>query len=190
MEVASGRIYTSASTYCMLFQGAIRIAYANATWKCWVPLACRLFMWLAMQYKIWTSDSRCKHGLQDVPSPCFLCDQDDDNVDHNLLDCVYSPQVWHLAFSRMRINLDLLPMMLDRIQPWWLAVRKRIPTKHRKGFDVVVMLKCWNLWKQRNARVFGNQASVCSAIDSASRIAYEMNLWSMAGWRGASDFSV
>lgn len=55
--------YTSASTYAMLWEGSIRFAPAKAIWKCWAPLSCRLFMWLATQYRLWTADRRFRHGL-------------------------------------------------------------------------------------------------------------------------------
>lgn len=32
-----------------------------------------LFCWLALRYRLWTSDRRHRHGLQDAPDPCFTC---------------------------------------------------------------------------------------------------------------------
>lgn len=59
----SKQVYTSASAYQMLFKGAIRVAYARWIWKCWAPLTCKIFLWLAIQHRIWTSDRRLRHGL-------------------------------------------------------------------------------------------------------------------------------
>ena len=36
-------------------------------WRSWAPLKCKIFAWLAMQYRLWTSDRRARHGLQDEP---------------------------------------------------------------------------------------------------------------------------
>lgn len=44
--------YSAASTYKVLFEGAIRVAYDKAIWKCWAPLSCKIFMWLAIQYSV------------------------------------------------------------------------------------------------------------------------------------------
>jgi hypothetical protein len=36
---------------------------------------------------------------------------------------------------------------------WWLQSRKQIPPQvKRKGFDTLVVMICWLLWKERNAR--------------------------------------
>src|SRR5438132_13706328 len=37
---------------------------------------------------------------------------------------------------------------------WWLEARLQYHKQHRKEFDTFVVLTCWSLWKQRNARAF------------------------------------
>ncbi|XP_073367930.1 uncharacterized protein [Aegilops tauschii subsp. strangulata] len=115
----SKQVYTSASAYRMLFKGAINVTFAKWVWKCWAPLTCKIFMWLAIQYRIWTSDRRLRHGLQDAISPCYLCDQDEDAVDHLLVKCVISRQVWHMALSRTRLGPSLAPNANDILEHWW-----------------------------------------------------------------------
>jgi hypothetical protein len=34
-----------------------------------------------------------------------------------------------------------------------------VPRGSRKGFDSLVMLTCWMLWKERNALTFKNEAT-------------------------------
>lgn len=148
-----GGAYSSRSAYNMLCEGAIRVSYANAIWRCWELLSCKIFMWLAIQYRMWTSDRRMRHGLQDQVSPCFLCNQEHDNVDHILLHCVYSRQLWFRCFQGANIKLTILPTMTDRLESWWCRARKSVPKDLRKGFDSVVTLICWSLWKQRNDSV-------------------------------------
>lgn len=86
-------VYTTALAYKMMCEGGVRFLCAGAIWKCWTPLSCKLFMWLALQYRLWTSDRRMRHGLQAQTLPCFLCDQEEDTVDHILLQCVFAQQV-------------------------------------------------------------------------------------------------
>ena len=50
--------------------------------------------------------------------------------------------------------LRLIPLQQDRRQQWWMSRHKQISKADKKGFDSFVMLICWTLWKQRNARVF------------------------------------
>src|SRR3954466_8135784 len=87
-------VYTTPSAYKMLCEGGVRFHSFRAIWKCWAPLACKIFMWLAVQYRLWTADRRTRHGLQDQTSKCYLCDQEEDTVDHILQQCVFSRQVW------------------------------------------------------------------------------------------------
>jgi hypothetical protein len=48
-----------------------------------------------VRYRIWTSDRRHRHGLQDHTC-CILCDQEQESADHLLVACSYSKQVWQL----------------------------------------------------------------------------------------------
>lgn len=54
---ASGQ-YSAASAYSIMNEGAIRLGCAKGLWKCWAPMACRSFMWMALQHRLWTSDRR------------------------------------------------------------------------------------------------------------------------------------
>ena len=141
----SSGAYTSRSTDGMLWHGSVRFALAAAIWRCWAPLSCKLFMWLAMQYRLWTADRRLRHGLQDQVSACYICDQEEDTVDHILLRCVFARQVWHCCFLRARITTNLVPTTDDKIADRWLHARKQTPKETQKGFDSVVMLICWSL---------------------------------------------
>ena len=82
--------YSASSAYAMMCDGGIGFQLADAIWKSGAPLSCKLFMWLAGQYRVWTSDRRVWHGHQDTISPCFLCEQEQDTVDHILTQCVYA----------------------------------------------------------------------------------------------------
>uniref|UniRef100_A0A8R7TT92 Reverse transcriptase zinc-binding domain-containing protein n=1 Tax=Triticum urartu TaxID=4572 RepID=A0A8R7TT92_TRIUA len=63
--------YTAKSTYIRLCQGAERPPYATCIWRSWAILKCKIFVWLAVQHRIWTLDRRARHGLQNALSPLF-----------------------------------------------------------------------------------------------------------------------
>jgi hypothetical protein len=48
------------------------------------------------------------------------------------------------------------PQSDSTLEHWWLAARDRVRMVDRPRFDAFVLLTAWMLWKQRNARVFGN----------------------------------
>jgi hypothetical protein len=69
---------------------------------------------------------------------------------------------------------DVTPTVDDKLEDWWLRSRQRVPSAGRKEFDARVMLTCWLIWKQKNARVFGNLSQHCSARVLVDRITDEV----------------
>ena len=43
---------------------------------------------------------------------------------------------------------------------WWLISRMCIPGDLRKGFDSMVLLITWMIWKEHNHRVFDNSCTL------------------------------
>jgi hypothetical protein len=58
-------------------------------WKTPAPPKVKLFFWLSLHGRIWMAGRRWRHGLQDS-AECALCSQEDETVDHLLLDCVFA----------------------------------------------------------------------------------------------------
>jgi hypothetical protein len=173
---AANNQYSAKDTYMALCQGSIRSATASCTWKPWAPLKCKFFIWLALQYRVWTSDRRVRHGLQDAMVPCYICLQEVDTLDHILLGCVVAREVWFRCFSLVGIQIDV-PDGTENLEVWWLKARKKFRHKERRLFDSLVMAVCWSLWKQRNAYVFNNVMQQLSVVDLAHRIVDEFNSW-------------
>jgi glutaredoxin len=64
-------IYSTKAAYKTLYQGRTRFPMATLIWRSFAPLKCTIFGWLAVQYKLWTSDRRQRHMLQDQTDDCF-----------------------------------------------------------------------------------------------------------------------
>lgn len=79
-------------------------------------------------------------------------------MDHIVLGCVFSREVWALCLRWLRLD-DLLQVYEDNTMLWWSTVRKLLPKALRQGFDSVFLLIGWHLWKERNARTFDRVAS-------------------------------
>jgi hypothetical protein len=87
--------------------------------------------------------------------------------------------VWHLCLREIGLNLAE-PQRSITFEDWWLAARGLIRKEDRKRFDSLVILVAWMLWKQRNARVFGNTREFCNATQLVSRIRDEFRVWEQA----------
>ena len=83
-------VYTAKSLYNNLFINFEKSNTAACTWRSWAPLKCKLFVWLAPQHRLWTSDRRARHRLDEQPSSCFLYLQEEDNIEHILGGCTYA----------------------------------------------------------------------------------------------------
>ena len=167
----------------MLCQGRERVPYASCIWRSWAPLKCKIHVWLTIQHRIWTSDRRARHGLQDHPSACFTCLQEEDNAEHIHLQCSYARQVWHKCI--VGLNLEVAhPLGQDSLLDWWLQARRNFMRAARRGFDTFVIAVTWSLWKQRNARVF-NRINQQKTVDELHKhIMDEIKEWKEAGLGG------
>ena len=141
---SSSGSYSARSTYDRLCVGHTRSPMATCVWRSWAPLKCKLFAWLAMQHRIWTSDRRARHGLQDETSACYTCLQDEDNVEHILGACTYAREVWHRLWDLLGINIQG-HMAGDTILVWWLRARTVFHSADRRGFDSTFIAMIWAL---------------------------------------------
>lgn len=87
--------YMAKSTYTQVSQGGIRFPTATGIWRSWVPLKCKIFAWLAVQHRLWISDRRARHGLQEDSSSCYICLQEEVKFEHILVQCVYARSLAH-----------------------------------------------------------------------------------------------
>ncbi|KAK1660910.1 hypothetical protein QYE76_049069 [Lolium multiflorum] len=65
---------------------------SEPVWGSFSPMKCKVFAWLTLRYRLWTSDRRARHGLQEHPDTCYTCLQEEDNVDHIFTLCPYTRQ--------------------------------------------------------------------------------------------------
>jgi hypothetical protein len=171
--------YNAKDTYVMLCQGGVRCEMEKLIWKSFAPLKCKIFIWLAIRNRLWTSDRRVRHGLQVDSEACFTCLQEEDTVDHILSKCPYARLVWFRCMRRLGVQIEE-PQGDTDLKRWWVEARKRVKRRDRRSFDTLVILVSWMLWKQRNARAFGNVRLQKSEVELTSAILEELRLWAFA----------
>ncbi|WVZ89347.1 hypothetical protein U9M48_035768 [Paspalum notatum var. saurae] len=170
--------YSCQSAYQAFFLGGINFGPWKRVWKSWAPLRCKFFMWLALKNRCWTADRLAKRGLPH-PHTCPLCDQEQETMQHLLISCVFSREVWTLVFSNLWLH-DLIPQLDGKsFSGWWSGAIKRAPKEVKKGLNSLIILVPWEIWKHRNDCVFeGCSPSVSMACHN---IVQEGNLWCLAG---------
>jgi hypothetical protein len=120
-KVSSNGAYSVRATYDMLCQGNFVWQMAKSIWSSFAPLKCKFFGWLAIRYRLWISDRRARHGLEDHPDPCATCLQEEDNVDHILAQCTYARMVWFGCLRSFGLHLPE-PQQHANLERWWREV--------------------------------------------------------------------
>jgi hypothetical protein len=90
---SSSGVYSASSAYAALLHGQTSLFGAKEVWKTRAPMEHKFFLWLVLQDRCWTSESLQRHGL-DKNGPCAFCVQSPELIDHLLLYCIFSREVW------------------------------------------------------------------------------------------------
>jgi hypothetical protein len=72
-------------------------------------------------------------------------------MDHLLIAGVFYRGVWYKVLQVLGLQ-QLTPNLVESFCEWWLQTRKRVPKVRRRGFNALVLLVSWMIWKGRNAR--------------------------------------
>jgi len=170
--------FSVSSTYRAFFAGSASLLGAKELWRVKAPPRVKLFFWHALHRRLWTSDRRKRHGLQDGDE-CALCNQESETCEHLFLGCDFARQVWFEMLRPLQLSALVLGDDGD-IADWWLLQRRRVDKASRPLFDSLLLLVAWSIWKERNARVFGRAPAPASAV-AASAFA-EGEEWALAGF--------
>ena len=154
---ASGQFSTK-SAYEAFFNGSVSFQPCKLIWGTWAPRKCKFFLWLVAHNRYWTADRLARRGLPH-PEHYPLCEQEDESINHLLSACVFARQFWNEWFSGF--GLQELTPQADNVDfyAWWQQSSDRLHTSLQQGFNTVVVLGTWSIWKTRNDVVFNG--AVC-----------------------------
>jgi hypothetical protein len=148
--------YSSRSAYAALMLGQSSVLGCKELWKTKAPNNCRFFVWLVLLGRCWTTDRLHRRGLRSN-STCILCCQGIETIDHILVQCVFTCEVWFKGLRRFGWQ-TLAPMQGVSYAAWWMASRKRVLKGRRRAFDSLCVLIAWVIWLHRNDRTFNRSA--------------------------------
>jgi hypothetical protein len=109
-------------------------------------------------------------------------------VDHILTQCPYTRQVWFDVLRSAGLNIHE-PGLDANLERWWTEATKRVRKLDRKRFDSMVIITAWTLWKQRDARVFGNAREQKDPTQILAAIKEEFHLWELVRRGGSSQIA-
>jgi mannosylglycoprotein endo-beta-mannosidase len=154
--------YSARSAYLAQFAGFYCTFDAEAIWKAKTEGKHRIFAWQLVQRRILTADLLIIRNWPCDPI-CKLCDQEPETAEHICLKCVYAQEVW-LLVQVWTEGLVHIPERGVPMEDWWnstmLSTTKQIKTQRAS----ISIYTAWNLWKERNRRIFERVSAPPSRI--------------------------
>jgi hypothetical protein len=114
---------------------------------------CQFFAWTLLHNKILTANNLQKRGWNNDPI-CKLCKREPETVGHLAKDCIFTKSCWSWLSSWY--NLSSLPKLdqCSSVYGWWRKCRLKVEKTARKEFDGLCIYFWWEIWKERNRRIF------------------------------------
>jgi hypothetical protein len=148
-RLSTNEKYSTKLGYDHLFMGATLFKPCERIWKSWAPPKCRFFLWFAAHKHCWTADRLTHQGLPH-PDKCPLCDQEDENIDHLLVSCVFSRQVWYYMLRQVGLH-SLAPQPTDLVfDNWWEKATATTSGMSKKGLNSLIILGAWAIQNHHN----------------------------------------
>ncbi|XP_072151401.1 uncharacterized protein [Setaria viridis] len=171
--------YNTNSAYRAQFFGSTNTNFETIIWKPWAPPKCKFFSWLAIQDRIWTADRLQRRGWASNPN-CALCEATQETGLHMFTACNYTRNVWAQlsAWTRCPAIDPECWTPHDALHDWWTALAGA-QVANKKGLRSLIILVLWEVWKERNARVFQHQEQSIPRL--VARIRDEATTWVAAG---------
>ena len=155
-------VFSTKSVYLAHFKTKTTCDVAEAIWKSWAPMKCKLAMWLFIRGRVWTADRLARKGLPHNVK-CAFCNTAGENVQHLFLGCAVVNIIWGHMLTWCTLQ-QLTPTPQDNLKEWWVHARNTVDGKIRNRFDSLVMMVAWMIWRERNKRVFDKIAKSTSVL--------------------------
>ncbi len=177
---SNGRFSVSSAYNFLTFDG-VDDSNIRHLWSLRIPLRIKLFLWLAGRNRLLTADLLARRGWQG-PSICVLCGADVENLVHPLFRCPFARAMWAQLFQNFPSVRQKLYSGFRDLASRWSRARVSLPGRLQGSFDIWLAAGCWELWNERNIRIFEN--SFCSSKGCGKRVGSTAWLWSsvLGGW--------
>jgi len=147
-------------------------------WKKLAPPKVEFFMWLALLGKLSTRQRLFEKGLlQEDQVYCPLCALYPESLDHILLSCSFSQQVWLSISTELGQSLIAAATFKEHYKNWMSISRRK--GLHKKVWMLSLFAVAWNLWQTRNEIIFQNKEYNQEILlqDIKRRMAFWMKAW-------------
>lgn len=140
----------------------------SLAWRVKATLKLKVFMWTTLQNRVLTADVLLRRGWENDYF-CPLCRRNLETIRHMLCECSWSKQLWEMVASSTRCQ-SLRPAAWranDDLISWLHGLSCRLSKQQGDSVKSLGMLVCWEIWKERNRRIFDKKESSVQAYDGA-----------------------
>ena len=136
-----------------------------------------MMMWLALLGRLNTKGQLRRKGILPMEAnTCSFCDSLVESLDHLLVSCNISWQIWCVFSIELR-NPIIIPGTLRQLYDVWMNQRMHGRTK-KKYWMLTFFGVTWSLWMLRNSIVFEQQNLNIDAV--ICTIKWRIAFWSKA----------
>jgi len=127
------------------------------------------FCWTTAHKSNLTVENLKKRGIEG-PSRCPLCKNDEETLDHILIRCPFSKEVWDQALM-MTQRLNLPENSQELFLNWMASSPFQLSKKSllQAAWNWIPKAICWNIWIERNNRIFREKERHSSKIAIQAR---------------------
>jgi zinc-binding in reverse transcriptase len=157
-------MFTSKSIYTLCNNLGINLPHFSSIWKIQASPKVKSFLWLLLHNSLNTADNLLWKGWSASPA-CTLCTSNEpESVIHLFHSCTFTSQL----SGRMRLTTQQPPVMMT--ETWITALATNT--------QLLWLAMSWEVWKERNTRIFQNQQRQPRMIQD--RIHMELKQWALA----------
>uniref|UniRef100_A0ACD5W3K6 Uncharacterized protein n=1 Tax=Avena sativa TaxID=4498 RepID=A0ACD5W3K6_AVESA len=153
-------VYSAKSAYNLQMEGRQLSVMPNLVWEAWAPAKCKMFAWLLLQNRLWCVD---RLMMREWPNCyfCPMCLRHLETAKHMFLDCPFARLLWAAIAAWPHCD-GLAPrawsMHASHLDAWE-AMISASDNDSKDGVRSLIILVAWELWKERNNRVFKDKPS-------------------------------
>ncbi|XP_010684621.1 uncharacterized protein LOC104899181 [Beta vulgaris subsp. vulgaris] len=123
----------------------VRVQWDKLVWNRLTVPKHRFFMWLIMLDRLQTSARLCKYGISERAN-CLICDREEENQDHLIIQCKYSMAIWKMIMKWLQINSN--HYTTDGMTRW--LQRCRASKFKRQVYIAIMAAGVYHIWLTRN----------------------------------------
>ena len=104
---------------------------------------------------------------------CFLCEEDEEDINHLLLHCKKARMLWDLLLSIVGTSWVAPDSVIQMLLSWQGAP---VGKKSKNIWNAAPVCLFWTVWHNRNMLVFENRAT----SDQRTKFLFLSKLWTLA----------